>query len=241
MNTLFRLDRETKNAKADATKTLASFMHDSNTRYAFTDTEDGIADTIRKAMEVSGKYGCLRVSAEFVKLPFAKHFGTELFQFVAKHMDVYDVLRKYDDPDANTKEVKNGHVYTTSAKAYAEDARVFHVQRIAEHWKTQKNGTCKLRGIRFRVWYTDPKAEEPEAETDLHTLDFAVDTRGRIAAKQYGIGAMFTLAKPEIDAYATALANDARVRTHMYTRVNIVLNRIASGNSVQRTDKGTGK
>lgn len=219
MNAKFQVLKITKNVSANGKKILGSFYSDSRTRFNFAQGEKK-ADMIFSAIEPDYYH----VAAVFASMPFANAEHIIDIDFTNVDLDVYDILRRYDDKDAELKDV------TRTAYSTATEYGAFNVRVIGEFWKTDRRGNSKKRGERIEYWYDDER-------DDALTLDLAIDAKGHIAPKQYGIGAAWALAKSVLDEHATSLAMDARVRTHKYTHVDLILQRVASGNSTQRTQR----
>lgn len=198
-------------------KTIARLENiNSNDRYTFGVDGAGLAETINHALcEIDGE--SIAYAYDTTGLSVVLDNDHEDLATIAERLSVYDILRKYSG-DAAVKPVKNRTV------SKSDGARA---QIIGEYWQTDTRGHSHLRGIQVAFWYDG-------YESDMETFDFACNKNSRISQKSYGIGALWELAKPEIEANAKEFAMECRTRTHMYTRTRYALEKLVEGIAVRK-------
>ena len=188
----------------------------SNDRYTFGLDNAGLAETIDYARyEIDGD--SIAYAYEATGINVVLDDDHEDYATIAERLNIYDILRRYSG-DAAVKPVKNRSI-SKSDNACA--------QIIGEYWQTDSRGHSHLRGIQVAFWYEG-------YESDVETFDFACNKNSRISQKSYGIGALWELAKPEIEANAKAFAMECRTRTHMYTRTRYALEKLVEGIAVRK-------
>jgi hypothetical protein len=192
---------------------------DSRIRYTFGLDNVGLAETVDDAL----------YNIDGCRLEYAYH-GTGLdilisdddMAQISERLSVYDVLREYTG-DAEMKPVKNRTI------SNCDSARA---QVIGEYWPVDSRGNAHLRGIRVAFWYVD---DDNNVDDDgIQYFDFACDKNGHISQKSYGIGALWDIAKPELETHAKAFAMECRARTHMYTRTRYALIKLVEGIAVRK-------
>jgi hypothetical protein len=214
----FRIVQTTSNlsTRISGSKTIATLKNiNSRNRHTFSDGLAGLAAVIHEALTISDSNWI--VYGEYVSAGLDVLVTKDDCKQIAGDLDVYDILREYTG-GASVKPVKDR---TISACGTAR------AQVIGEYWPVDSKGKSHLRGIQVAYWIDG-------FEDDPDYYDFACDKNGHISPKSYGIGALWDLAKPQLEEHAKDFAMACRTRTNMYTRTRYSLEKLVEGIAVRK-------
>ena len=212
----FGMDKNVKKATGnDTSKRFLTFENASDNRSQL--IPDGkLANMVFNAVYPDSSYLKAAIVSTFVGMP--DDMVSSIVENVHGTLDVFDYVR-----EANTDGAK---LLDVNRKPYSyNDA--FSVRTIGEWYATNAKGGQTLRG--YRVEVTDGK--------EVYDLDIATNRQGHVAAKTYGIGALFKLVQKAIAAYAAKEAMDMRKECNAFIDVEYELVKLASGTAVDHTAK----